>query len=161
MKKGVSAAVIAICSITAFIFLLFFAGFNSAVTLVVICLATYFVVDITYLSKNRKARAAEFYNQSFPALTDEKAAAEAELIEIQNSDDTYNANLLLPDEYISIEKVQSLLDLLNQRRARTISEAIILYEQMVHQEKLENIELERLKAAQEAAEAQKKDSCYG
>lgn len=48
------------------------------------------------------------------------------------------------------------MDLLSRRRAHNISEAMTVYENIEHQKRIENIEQEKLKAAKEAAEAQKR-----
>lgn len=156
MRRGISIKKLLIIAIVAMVAASFVVGFNAASILVVILLVTYIIIDKVRFSKNRNEKASQFYNENFPALLQQKTRAEAEYNTLCQSDDAYNARLLLPDDYLSSDRVQILMNLLRQRRARSISEAMMLYENIEHQKRLENIEQEKLKAAQEAAKAQKK-----
>ncbi len=156
MGKGLSIIKLLAISFVAFIVLSLFIGYKAALPLVVVLLIAYIAADKVYLSKMRQNKAADFYSTNVPPLLQGKAAAEADINALCNSDDAYNARALLPDQYLSSDRVQVLMNLLYQRRARNISEAMMMYENMQHQQRLENIERERLKAAQDAAEAQRR-----
>lgn len=155
MKSGLPIKKLLVIALAAFIVLSVFVGINAAFSLVLVLLIAYVAADKVRFAKDRAEKAARFYDENFPALSQEKARAEAALNALNRSDDAYNARMILPDEYLSSGKVQALSNLLRQRRARSISEAMMLYENMEHQKRLEKIEEDKLKAAQETAEAQK------
>ena len=77
-------------------------------------------------------------------------------LEISQSDDAYNAHLLLPDTYLSLDKIQNLIELLESRRVRTLTDAMTVYETNEHHRRIESIEQQRLQATQQAAEEQRR-----
>lgn len=156
IQKGISTKALLIISALSVVVLAFLIGFNTSFFLVAVLLIAFKIVDKFRFSKNREEKATDFYRKNIPALLQEKADVESGLKTLWDSDDAYNAELILPDEYLSSERVQVLMNLLSQRRARHISDAMTIYENMEHQKRLEDIELEKLKAMQEARDAQKK-----
>lgn len=156
IKMGFSIKVLLVAAGIAMILLSFLVGINAAFFLVLLLLIVYVIVDKTKFSQAREDKAKSFLAENMPSLNQQKNLIETELNTLYSSDDAYNAKLLLPDEYISVERVQTLVNILRQKRARSISEAMMFFENMEHQKRLESIELEKLKAAQETAEAQKR-----
>lgn len=145
-------------AVTVLLFLVFcvMLSFGKALITVIVLCGVYTVVDKRKLAPARAQRAEQYLQANYPPLASAKQAAEAEYAAVYNSDEGYNARLLLPDEYLSTGRIQSLIDILNRRRARSISEAMTICENMEHQQRIENMEREKLKAAQESAEAQRR-----
>ena len=124
--------------------------------LMFLVIAGYGTVDTIMCFPIRNQKAELYFKTNYPPLAMAKTSAEANYMSLCNSDEFYNTQLLLPDSYLSPHKIQALIDLLRQRRAHTISDAMVAYEAMEHQRRIETIELEKLRAAQEAANAQKR-----
>lgn len=155
IRNGITKKQLLIISLIGAVLGGFLLGFQRSINLVLSLLIVYVILDKKFLAKMRVEKAEQIYNQNYPALLEEKVNAQKKLELLQKSDDAYNARLFLPDDFLTLEKVQALIELFKSRRARNISEAMMICENMEHQKRMENIERERIKAMQEAAEAQR------
>lgn len=130
----------------------FFDGLIFAALLTVVALfADRKIFAQKYLEK------AEAYRQStLPAILDKKKQFEARYNELCAADDVYNLKQLLPKEYFKIDAINAVTSILQTRRANTLGEALNVYEDQVHRKKLEEMEMQKVQAAQQAAMAQQR-----
>lgn len=156
MKLGLSGTEILVVSILFIIAGSFIFGFCTSCSITFFLFIGYMIVDKVKLSAGREQRANQFFQENYPPLGSAKNSLEEDIAVCCKSDGFYNVRLLLPDEYLSSVRIQALIDILNRRRARTISDAMTICENIEHQKRIEYMEEEKLKAAKEAAEAQKR-----
>ena len=125
-------------------------GLVCAVTVpAVICL-----VDKLLFSSKYKTKAEAYLEEALPPLEEKKRKLENGLNAIVDSDRYYNYKLLLPEKYSDYNTILELISLLQSRRALTLADAINAYEDEMHRKKIENMEQQKVLAAQAAAAAQ-------
>lgn len=154
MKKGPTAKKLALVGVAIFIVGSLVLGAGTAFNLLIFVGIAYLIADKSTLSKKRIKEAEEYFADNISSLQADRTNADSALRNALSSEDAYNTMLLIPKEFFSSDIVHALSELIERRRARSLSEAMMVYESQAHQKKMEAYEAERLKAAQETARAQ-------
>jgi hypothetical protein len=155
METGPKKTILLACAAIFLVLLSVVFGIDRAFIIVVLLAVAYILLDKFKLSIDRKNKAQEFRGQNLPQLYQARESAQRDFQSVCSSEDARNAKLLLPDNYLSSAKIQALMGLLQSRRARTISDAMSIYETNEHHRRVEALNEEQLRAAQVAAAAQK------
>lgn len=102
-------------------------------------------------AEERKQQAEEYFKKEYLPLQEKKDDLENNLKNLLNSVEYYNARLLIPDDYFDEHSVSCINRILQNRRAKTLEDAINLYEVELHQQRLEV-------AANRSADAQERQA---
>lgn len=121
-----------------------------------IMIGVFYLIDKFTFRKKRILKADEYKNSILPGLLELKQKENDNLNQYCSSDDVFNASLFLPKEYFNENAIDSLLSLLQSRRANSLAEAINTYEIQQHQKRIEEMEQQKVLAAQAAAQAQQR-----
>ncbi len=125
-----------------------------AVFIAAIVTAAFLFIDKRAFASKHQEEAKAYENRMLPPLEEKQQQLQQAAASLVNSDSYSNISQLLPEEYQSSETVHALLSLLQTNRASTLGEAINFYEDQQHRARMENIEMQKLQAAQIAAQAQ-------
>ena len=106
-----------------------------------------------FFSKNRVQQAEEYKKVAMPPALAKKKNAEEMFQKYCSSDEVYNVSMFLPHEYLNQEAISNLISVLQSRRANTLTDAINIYETQLHQKRIEEMEHQKLVAAQMSAQA--------
>lgn len=99
--------------------------------------------------KDRMKAARKYYSENYPAVQEDEQRIKQEVQDFICSDEYNNAVLLIPPDYFDQYSIREIGRILENRRARTLSEAINTYESDLHRQRLEA-------AAERTAEAQER-----
>ncbi len=150
-KKGVVIGVVSFILLWIILHSFFDGLIFAALLTVVVLFADRKIFAQKYLEK------AEAYRQStLPAILDKKNQFQARYNEMCSTDDVINLRQLLPKEYFKLDAINAVTSILQTRRANTLGEALNVYEDQLHRKKLEEMEMQKVQAAQEAAMAQQR-----
>lgn len=135
---------------------LFFLKFSSAVFLAALVGVGYFFLDKYVLSKKREEKAQTFFQQHYPGLVGSCQQSQQRLDALLTTDEIYNCTLLLPEAYQNSEAVSALAAILQSRRASTMADAFLVYDNQEHNRRMEDMQQQQTAAAQAAAAAQER-----
>lgn len=112
------------------------------------------VVDNKVFANKREQQAEEYRQNSLPPLYQQKTNEEKNIRQFNSSEAVSNVVYFLPQQYLDVQVVEQLISLLQSRRASSLAEAINAYETLKHQQRIEQMQMQQVQAAQAAAQAQ-------
>jgi len=92
----------------------------------------------------KKAKAEKWYGEQIAILNAEKDGFLKKFEEYCGSNEVIFARKIVPEEYFDSESVQFFIKMLNNGRADTYKEVINLYEEHLHRERVENMQMQSL-----------------
>lgn len=87
--------------------------------------------------EERQMKSEKYFNENNPPLLQKKADIENETRRIVESLEFKNSKFMVPEDYFDPDSVSSLIQILQNRRAKTLSDAINTFEADLHNLKME------------------------
>ena len=78
-----------------------------------------------------------YYEKEYPPVAQRISDLQAKAKDIIRSQDYKNMRVMIPDDYLDTEVIYEIARILKNRRAKSLSEAINLYEADLHQQRME------------------------
>lgn len=98
------------------------------------------------------------YDSNYDMLFETYGLLDARYQNYVSSEEMEACKQLIPDEYWNVEAINVIASFLRSRRADSIKEAINLYEQELHNQRMEEMQFNQMMAAEKALQEQKKQS---
>lgn len=106
--------------------------------------------------KERMAKAKKYYDMNMPIAEKNITVAKNELATVCSMDKAQRMTALIPKDYASVTVMEFLIKAIENKRADSIKEAINLYEDHLHKQRLQEIQLEHLELSKQSNEIQEK-----
>lgn len=135
-------------------------GIWGSVICFVVTFLIYLVLDAAIFEKPREEKADRYYKENVAPLLKKSEGLVKRLESLWNSDASIEAQKLIPPDYYSISAVNWLIKTIENRRADTFKEAINLYEDMLHKERVENMHEQNIALSKEHLLIAKKQEEY-
>lgn len=120
----------------------------------------YFSAQSDAKSEERKAEANAYYEKEYPPVAQRISDLQAKAKDIIRSQDYKNMRVMIPDDYLDTEVIYEIARILKNRRAKSLSEAINLYEADLHQQRMEAAANRTADANERTANANEKSAAY-
>lgn len=120
----------------------------------------YFSAQSDAKAEERKAEANAYYGKEYPPVAQKIRDLQAQAKSIIGSQDYKNMRAMIPDDYLDTEIIYEIARLLKNRRAKTLSEAINLYEADLHQQRMEAAANRTADANERTANANERNATY-
>lgn len=127
IRNGIPKQYVVLAGILTFLILEFLLHIIVAIIACVIICSLYSSFYSAGNAGKREEMAQAEFNKMGPKYLSEQQQIMTDLEVIARSDEGYNAQLLLPDEFLFPEKVNALINILSSRNARNIIEAMDVY----------------------------------
>ncbi len=112
------------------------------------------LIDSALNDKKRKAKGEAFYCENIEPLLEEKIKADKELEVLLNNEGYVNIAKFIPDDYLHLHAINWFKTAVVNMRADSLKEAINLYEEMLHKQRLEDMQKEQIEIANASLNAQ-------
>lgn len=99
------------------------------------------------------AQADKYYQEKAIPAQQRMQEAEEQTRQVIKSEEYENARFLVPEEYFDTESIAAMVRLLSNRRAKTLADAMNLYETQLHEQRMEQAANRTAEAQESAAEA--------
>lgn len=120
----------------------------------------YFSAQSDAKAEERKAEANAYYGKEYPPVAQKIRDLQAQAKSIIESQDYKNMRVMIPDDYLDTDIIYEIARILKNRRAKTLSEAINLYEADLHQQRMEAAANRTADANERTANANEKSAAY-
>ena len=101
-----------------------------------------------------------YYEKEYPPVAQRISDLQAKAKDIIRSQDYKNMRVMIPDDYLDTEVIYEIARILKNRRAKSLSEAINLYEADLHQQRMEAAANRTADANERTANANEKSAAY-
>lgn len=132
-------------------------GFGGVVLGTVIIMIAIGAIDVLIIEpfallvvrEKRTIVAEAFYRENVAPIEEAENRLLEELQRYTESEEFEFAKIVIPEDYFDSESVSFMIKMFNDRRADSVKEAINLYEDYLHKERMENMQNQQLQQTEE------------